>query len=377
MLLLEARATSSTWTVGNSEEVHKAMTRALEIAQDRGDTASRMRLLVGLHVLAVRVADARGSFAIAEELQSAARTAMDTSYMVLADFLLCTSHHFMGNQVAARQHYERGCEHVSAVTTQFLGLDYRLRASVTFDRVLWLSGFPDRAMKVARDTIVEAERVSKPVNVCFTWLYVAPLFLWCGDTATAREALEKLMAHPNWHALPSLHATAFAVQGELLIREGHAERGTTSLRSAIAMMRADRQIVLLARAGSVLAESLAACGRLDEALIVIDGAIADAESSTEMSQFPELLRVKADILASMPQSDESQAEELLARALEEARRQGALAWELRAAMTLAQIRLRQGRAREGGQLLSAAYARFSEGFETADLKAARELLARL
>lgn len=51
----------------------------------------------------------------------------------------------------------------------------------------------------------------KPLSVCFSYLYTAPLFLWCGDNRAARQVLEKLMAHPNWHALPSLHATGFAL----------------------------------------------------------------------------------------------------------------------------------------------------------------------
>jgi predicted ATPase len=62
------------------------------------------------------------------------------------------------------------------------------------------------------------------------------------------------------------------------------------------------------------------------------------------------------------------------RALAEARRQGALAWELRTAMTLAKLRDKQGRAEEGRETVSAVHARFTEGFETRDLKAAAQLL---
>ena len=351
--------------------------RALEIADNRSDTSSRLRLLAGLHMFLLRAAEIRGSLAVAEELENAARTAMDASYGVIADWLLGCSHHFMGNQSAARQHLERGFARSGHLNAQLFGLDYRLRALIVFHRVLWLSGFPNRALEVAREAIREAEASGKPVNVCFACLYTTPLFLWCGELAAAHDALERLMAHPNWHALPSLHSTAFALQGDLVIRQGQGDRGLALLRSALPMMRADRQTIQLARASCALAEGLAAAGQLNEALSVIGNAIAETEAGTETSQFPELLRVQADILLSMPSTDEMLMEAVIMRALAEARRQCALAWELRTAMTLARLRARQGRHEDAHQLLSSVYAQFTEGFETGDLKAARQLLNEL
>jgi predicted ATPase len=232
-------------------------------------------------------------------------------------------------------------------------------------------------METAREAIGEAAKFSKPLNVCYSFLYTAPVFLWCGDLEAARDALEKLMTHPNFHALPSMHATALALKGELLIRQGEAARGVTLLRSALETMRVDRQYLLRARATCVLAEGLAAIGQLDEAAAVVGRAIEEAGDDTETSAFPELLRVRANIILSMPEPDEAEAEDCLMGALSVARRQSALAWELRTAMTFARLRVRQGRWTEGRQLLSSIYDRFTEGFETADLRAARQLLQAL
>jgi predicted ATPase/DNA-binding winged helix-turn-helix (wHTH) protein len=375
MVLQEALAVSSTWTRGNGEDVRAAIMRALEIAHNRNDTSTRLRLLAGHHLFLLRAADIRGSLDVAEELASAARAAMDASYGVIADWLLGVSHHFMGNQSLARQHLHRGLERAGHVNAELFGLDCRLRALIVLPRVLWLSGFADRALEVAREAICEAEVSSKPLNICFSSLYTVPLFLWCGELGAAREALEKLMTHPNWHALPSLHATAFALQGELLVHQGDSERGLALLRSALPMMRADRQKIQQARASCVLSEGLAAAGQLSEALAVIESAIAETEAGSETCQLPELLRVQADILVSMPLIDEVLAESVVMRALAEARSQDALAWELRAAMTLARLRVKQGRGQEGRELVSCLYARFTEGFGTRDLEAARALVS--
>jgi len=54
-----------------------------------------------------------------------------------------------------------------------------------------------------------------------------------------------------------------------------------------------------------------------------------------------------------------------------------LSWELRAATSLCRLRLNQNRAAEGRAVLKSIYLQFAEGFETADLKIARELLGEL
>ena len=60
-----------------------------------------------------------------------------------------------------------------------------------------------------------------------------------------------------------------------------------------------------------------------------------------------------------------------------AREQDALFWELRIALSVARLRVSQGRHHEARALLVSVYNRFTEGFATADMKAARTLLEEL
>jgi predicted ATPase len=208
-------------------------------------------------------------------------------------------------------------------------------------------------------------------------VYSVPVFLWCGDLCAAREALRQLTAHPNWRALPSLHATALALQGELLIDEGKTEDGITLLRDAIQTLNAERQTLLLMHAVCAFAEGLSATGRREEALKVIETAIATAGDGSETLEFPELLRIRATILLTALNPDETEAERCLDQALRIAQRQSAIAWELKAALQLARLRVRQGRSSDAHQLLTLRYDRFTEGFETKDLRAAKLLLDEL
>src|SRR6185369_1887165 len=214
-----------------------ALTRAVDIAQRLGDTVRRLRMLVGLHIFLMRGGEMRASLAVAEEFAAEARAVADPSYRAVAECLLGGSQHFLGHQQAARAHLENGLASRNLIDLRLSGLDTRLRALVELGRVLWMSGFPDRAIAIARDALGVAERSNRPLNVCFSFIYTAPVFLWCGDHLAAHQVLEKLMIHPNWHALPSLHATGYALQGALQIRAGDAQRGVELVRSAVKSLR--------------------------------------------------------------------------------------------------------------------------------------------
>jgi predicted ATPase len=71
------------------------------------------------------------------------------------------------------------------------------------------------------------------------------------------------------------------------------------------------------------------------------------------------------------------AEDHFRQALDWARRQGTLSWELRAATSLARLLHDQGRSADAMALLQPVYDRFTEGFDTTDLKAAKALLDAL
>ena len=91
----------------------------------------------------------------------------------------------------------------------------------------------------------------------------------------------------------------------------------------------------------------------------------------------ELLRIKARILAAMPQHGRESAMNCLTEALAVAKAQSALALELRSTIDLARLLAEAGQRDQARHDLALVYDRFTEGFETADLKIARQLLAGL
>jgi predicted ATPase len=92
----------------------------------------------------------------------------------------------------------------------------------------------------------------------------------------------------------------------------------------------------------------------------------------------ELLRVKGELLLLEGAPEASVTpENHYQQGLHWAHRQGALSWELRCATSLARLRRDQARSEEAHELLAPVYDRFTEGFATVDLRAARALLDKL
>jgi predicted ATPase len=109
--------------------------------------------------------------------------------------------------------------------------------------------------------------------------------------------------------------------------------------------------------------------------VAIDEALARSERDEERWCVAELLRVKGELILSEGAPDAATvAEDHFTQALDWARRQGALSWELRSATSLARLWRDQNRAKAAREILAPVYDRFTEGFETADLKAAKLLL---
>ncbi|MGC2340033.1 MAG: hypothetical protein WA453_00305 [Methyloceanibacter sp.] len=105
-------------------------------------------------------------------------------------------------------------------------------------------------------------------------------------------------------------------------------------------------------------------------------ALAIAEKSHERCYEPELHRLRGELALDEGQSPDA-VEAHFQRSIEIAKKQKSKAWELRSTMSLARLHQGQRRRGEAYERLSETFAKFTEGFETTDLQAAKSLLAEL
>jgi len=256
--------------------------------------------------------------------------------------------------------------------------DTRVRARCGFAAIRWLRGFPEEATKITKEAIAEEATFKDPSTLCICLLFAGATLLRIGNRSDAEAVIERLIAKARSYSFAPYEAAGIGFRGMLSIGRGQVEAGIATLRRGVEMLHANRQELQVPVLLGGLAEGLAASERFDEALAIIDEAIAKAEQNKEsFFSLAEFWRIKGEILLSASASNVSAADGCFLQAIEEASRQGALSWELRAATSLARSHVQQNRLDEARSLLTRVYDRLTEGFGSCDLRAARSLLDKI
>lgn len=288
------------------------------------------------------------------------------------------SQYYLGDLPSARRHLERVLvdDAAQAQRWQFVRfqVDPMVDARAYFARVLWLRGLPDQAVRTAEHSVAGALTTDHATSLGNTLAVAAcPIALWVGDLAAAEHYVGMLLDNSARHALGRWRTAGLCYQGLLFIKRGDADAGLRQLRAVFASSATAGSLArLLAFVISAASDHAA---RIANGLPAIEEAIARSEFTEERWLTAELLRVQGEILLWRGAAGAAaRAESHFRRSLELARRQGALSWELRAATSLARLRRDQNRSKEARALSAEVYERFTEGFATADLRAARLLL---
>ena len=374
--LLDALAVSTMYsTRGLERDMRAALSRGLELAEALGSGEYKVRLLGLLNGLLIRTGDWGEALEVAKQSMVAARQTK-TAGTLRAHWMLALSHHCSGNHALAQEHCEEGLRLAAASREEPMMHFRHPQVLLTLARTLWLRGQPDRAVATARQVIGEESSLSHPVDKCVALILCEPIFVWRGEWGEAERLLNIMADHVERYSLASHRGVEMALRGELLVRTGRPQEGCSLLKSADSKLKAARNASHALYVAGALADGLGATGSLEEALVTVEWAIEEANRRGVTWDLPELLRLKGVLLASRSPVDARAVDETLSLAIELARRQGALALELRATTALARERLRRGRSAGVLGDLSTVYAKFTEGMATLDLRAARSLLER-
>jgi predicted ATPase/DNA-binding winged helix-turn-helix (wHTH) protein len=383
MVLQCAFGYSLMFTEGLSNTARAALHRARELAEKLQDVDYQLRALAGLASSCHRLEDFRGALDLGRRAETIANSSGDPAVLATADWILGTSLFFLGEYHEASTYAERTCQLTSAPAVRRahiakLGRDSFVSASCTMAQAHYAQGLCDQSARLARDLVVETQQGDHPLSLCLalTWCG-CQIPLWLGDLETAGRSIAQLKDHAEKYSLSGYYAYGNGFEGQLYAKQGDLGLAERLLRSCLESLRQGRSETLYTAFLTDLAEVLAKAGRFAESL----GAAAEALERTERNEafwwMPEALRIKGEVLMQSNPSDLESIEDCFTRSLACARRQGALSWELRAATSLARVWTRHRRLVDADALLRPIYARFTEGFGTADLRAARTLLEGL
>jgi predicted ATPase len=179
------------------------------------------------------------------------------------------------------------------------------------------------------------------------------------------------------HGLPMPRAHGFNLLGWALTRSGKAAEGLSHMLETQQALSRMGSLIHATMALGFHAKALLVAGQFAEGLAEVERTVSIATQGGEHSYLAWLYRIRAEALLHVHGNADPQIEASLKQALDIARGQGAKGWEIGAATDLARLWAEQRRRVEARELLAPLYGWFTEGFATADLKAAKALLDEL
>jgi tetratricopeptide (TPR) repeat protein len=289
---------------------------------------------------------------------------------------------FMGRIVEARDQLERAVEMFGAsekadrLAARAAGQDAGVAMLALAAWVFWILGQVDEAVARMCAALERADTVQHAHSHAYAWYYASVLYALRGEPAVAKGYAERCLTISEQHGFRQWLGLARAIQGicaaMLDASAGRLDEVKTALDE---YQRAGYQLGLTAQI-VLLCPALLLRNEPEAALELIDRGLSIVSHNSERFFEAELYRLKARALL-MGGASNAEVESLLDQALRIARGQQARSLELRAATDLAKLWMQQGKHAEALDVLASIHSRFTEGFDTRDVKEAKTILAQL
>jgi predicted ATPase/DNA-binding winged helix-turn-helix (wHTH) protein len=370
MRLLTAQGMASLSATSEGPETRKIFARALAIADQLNDEDYRVRALWGLCTTCFNDGDFLAATDMARRFHDAATASGDPRAMISGDLLLGGVLFVVGNHAAARGHIER------LVAREDLPVPRRVLGLGLLGAILWHHGQLDRSKHCLEESIQAAVQSNQVLALCTTLTnYVCMTFLGRGELDDADRALKILVEYATKYELTYWLTWSTCFQGALLTERGELKRGLVLMGSVFEKVSKVADHPRFTGLRGLYAEALAQAGRLEEALQIVDQTLDMIRPKGQLYVLPELLRIKSEILRRRDDPVSlSKARELLDEGLDLARKQGSFRAQIRLAASLAKLKQSDVAHAAAVNELAQIYGRFSDGFETADLRSARTVL---
>jgi predicted ATPase/DNA-binding winged helix-turn-helix (wHTH) protein len=347
------------YTKGPGPDLARAARRAYDLARRLRNVDFERLALWGLWQ------ERNGSGAYAEALglarEYAALTPPGTEpeAAILGRRMMQWSLHLMGEQESSQEEATvalsliRRIDHHHALGRYQLDPHAAINAALA--RALWIRGFPAQALAVAAQAVQSARSAQHALTLCFALFNQCTVLLWCGRWADLDRQADALMEVSTvrrlglWKGWGQTFKDAHAYGAECVV--------VPQWRNPVCSLL---QIEVMATVSDQL---------LDEEALV------RAEAGQCPWCAPEVVRAQGEKLLRQGSSPQ-EAERWFVRSLDLARSSKALSWELRAATSLARCWLTQDRRDEATALLAGVLHRYTEGFDTLDVRQARQMLQR-
>jgi tetratricopeptide (TPR) repeat protein len=374
-------------------ELEHAYAHIQELQQQLGEIFPSFWILAWLWSFRFTKGELQAAYDLGLQLLALAQEREEPQFSMWAHHALGAVLLFRGELTAARAHFEQMSVAYNVQQPQLYLADPQMLNLSFSALILWLCGYPDQALQKSQEALEVAKKLLQPYGLAHAFTYAAWLHIHRGEELAVREKAEELFALAEEHGFTPFQAGATLLHGWALLAQGGAAEGASQIWQGIESVRATGTGLTVPGWLIICAGAREGMRQAEEGLAVLAEAKTTMDRSGESILAAELYRVKGELTlkqfgvrssefgVSTPQpltpSTQSEAEGCFREAIEIARHQGAKSLELRAVMSLSRLWQQQGKTAKARALLAKLYAWFTEGFETADLKAAKALLEEL
>jgi predicted ATPase/class 3 adenylate cyclase len=363
-------------------EVGPILLRARELCQRIDDPPQLFGIMLGMWEWRIVRGDLRLCVDLAADGMALAERLNDPGVMMEALFMPGVTKFYRAEFAGARACHEKALaafddrertKFWTAYTGHNAGVTHRCYLALA----LWHLGYPDQALRVDREARELARRIGHAYSLGHAVDFSAFLYHYCRLGSEVQASAEEELAIGTeqgfqlWHALGTLH------KGVGMLLQGRQEEALPLLLKGFGTFRATGAEVRVPTYLGMLGDVYMQSARFEDAHMALSEALAVAAKNDDRCHEAELYRLKGELQLLAESPDEAAAEDYFRQAIETARRQQSLAWELRATTSLARLWQRQARSNEARAALAAVYGTYTEGFTTPDLVDAAALLEHL
>jgi predicted ATPase len=365
---------------GYTPEVEQAYTRALELCQGQGEVPQLFPVLRGLSTYYVYRTEFDKAARVGEQILGLGERLDDANMRVDGHLVVGYCLAFQTSMTKGLEHLERGIAEYDPARRRShsfrLGNDPGVTCFTTSALVSWMLGFPDRALKRANEAVALADKLNHPFSMAYALFHTGLLHLWRAEAEMVQGRAQALLDIAEEHEFRIWTAAGSCLHGAALAALGRAEEGLRQIQQGMALYQGlkTRPPVFWPLLLFIQAGACGLAGKPERGLALLDEAMELAAQNYGTGLSSDLWRSKGELLLAISPDNAPEAERWFRQALEFAQEGEARMLELRAATSLCRLLRRGGQGDQGRRVLSSAYAKMTEGFETVDLQAANALL---
>ncbi len=360
---------------GNSEDVRQAIDRALNLAQELGDSVfwpSTVSALFTFYLRAGNIVGMRDTIRRAEMMTEGLQDCG------ILESMHCVAAFFAGELATNRLHAARALAILPIKrSNSFLriGVDHRVWAYSSYSLALWIHGYRDQAREMARRNIEEAEALGSPVPLATALVWGSVLALWAGEPDLAEQRNQRLAECATRSALLPFRYVADGHSGFLAVLKGDAEKGIELLERSVKQLLQTNSLLQEALMRGQLAQAYYLAGRYRDARELADTTLSRVRETGTKIYLADFMRRRA-VYGWHERGDREAYVEGLQEALAQARADGILSVELSVLANLAEIAADPSTLEEALLALQRTLEQFSEGLDSADLVKVKGMIKR-